>query len=172
MLKSNWQLTFSPGSSPWVLVSYGDRLDEELQPVGTGLLENTPILESPDPFLRDGFNFSYQFSFTVHQKLATDALARAAMLDQLILFATLGVAPLKLQLYGTTATHYEYAQAKITSMTPGIRPVGLGWRSLRFEITAAGLYAVEALVYGYSVHSNIKTPHARQTITHAAMGGT
>lgn len=140
-ISSNWKLTFDPfGSSPIVLLNFGDDIEGEIRfPYRRGL-EVVEITEAAVPFLRLKGNSFLEFSFEVYGVETTDALARQAIMQSLMDVEPLGKAPLKVEVFGITDRFWLFTSAVINELDPGrFLETAKPRLSKRYAVTAAGL---------------------------------
>ena len=139
---SNWRITFSPASSPKVLVAYGDEIEAEPNwPLRRGL-EVVPLADATAPFLRVSGNDLVTFGFTVYQDESLDTDARRKIMESLVSVGGYGKRPLKIEINGITDRYWEYANSFITDHDPMRSVDGLGRIAKRYSIVAAGLSQV------------------------------
>jgi hypothetical protein len=118
-ISSNWKLTFSPASSPKVLLDYGDKIEGELRfPLSKGM-EVVDLVDSEAPFLRDNGNNTYQIQFEVYTDEALDKTARQRVMESLIAVGAYGRAPLRIQVSGITDRYWQFANSFVREHNPG-----------------------------------------------------
>ena len=144
-VRSNWRFTFDPAGTARVLVAYNDLIDSE--PVWSlrKSLAVTQLDEAAAPFLRAGGNAVVSFSLKVYTDETLDSLARRELLESLIAVAPLVKKPLKVEVFGITATYWQFANSYITEHTPVREIEAVLPRLCRsYSITATGLARVGA----------------------------
>jgi hypothetical protein len=92
----------------------GDAMEEELRFSIRKGLEIVELENSDSPFLRPRKNVAYQFDFSRRIIAASDAAARAALLDWLITLAPLGKKPLKVEFTGDN-DYWTFANSFVTA---------------------------------------------------------
>lgn len=141
-LISEWRITFSPASSPRVLVAYDDEIDAEPNwPLRRGL-EVVPLADAAMPFLRVTGNDVVTFGCTVYQDEALDATARRKIMESLISVGSYGKRPLKIEVRGIVDRYWQFAESYVTDHDPMRSTDGLGRIAKRYSIVAAGLSQV------------------------------
>ena len=144
-VRSNWKFTFDPAGTARVLVAYNDLLDGEPAWSLRKNLVVTQLDEAAAPFLRAGGNAVVSFSLKVYTDETLDSLARRELLESLIAVAPLVKKPLKVEVFGITATYWQFANSYITEHTP-VREIDSSRARLvkTYSITATGLVRVGA----------------------------
>lgn len=143
MILSNWKLTFDPAGTPLVLLAYGDAIEGELRfPLKRGL-EVVPLADAPAPFLRATGNSVVTIEFDVFPYLATDALARAAVMQSLITADALAKKPLKVEVSGVTDKYWLFSTSYLSDHNPGRRLQSARARLVKsYTLTCTGLSEV------------------------------
>ena len=113
MIASDWKLTLDPGSTPLVLLDYGQMLDRELAFSGQRGVRVTPLVRSAAPHLQDGKNVSVTLSFRVHLSAASWALARAAAMATALAALAKAKAPLRVATTGISG-YTQYAECLVS----------------------------------------------------------
>lgn len=141
MLSSPWKISF--GTSPVVILDFGERLLEEIDWGGARVGEVVNLVDGAAPFIRDAKNVSYKIKFSVQRDSGSDIDSRTAMLDGLIAFAGRTAAILKVQAAGiATFPYWQFSRCLITANNFKGLTYGLGRNLTTYEITAAGLAKV------------------------------
>ena len=123
-IESNWRITFDPGGTPLVLLAYGDEIEGEPRyPLGRGL-EVVALVDAAAPFLRPTGNSAINLKLDIYKPAASDAAARAEVLDSLIAVNVLGRKPLKIEVLGITDRYWLFANCYIPTYEPGRSPEG------------------------------------------------
>lgn len=112
MLSSNYTLTYDPAGTPVVLVTVGDMLESELEFSLQKSVEVVELIDAAAPFIRVGKNAVVTFQVRRYTTAATDADARAAVLNALITAQTATKKPLKIQVSGSSG-YWQFANATI-----------------------------------------------------------
>ena len=142
-IESNWRITFDPGGTPLVLLAYGDEIEGEPRyPLGRGL-EVVALLDAAAPFLRPTGNSSVTLTLDIYKPAASDAAARAEVLDSLIAIDLLGRKPLKLEVLGITDRYWQFANCFIATFDPGRSPEGMPNTAVKtYTLTCTGFSRV------------------------------
>lgn len=139
LLYSLYKVTFSPGSSPLVLINYGDYIDQELAVVLDRAFEVIDPVDATDVFIRDGKTAKYEFSFKVYKTESLDLTARVAALQSLITVAALGKKPLKIELQGHSGHYWQFASCGIKRHVPvKVQSQGRVRWSRQYDVVASG----------------------------------
>ena len=119
MISSNWKLTYDPAGTPLVLVAFDALIEEELDMALEKTAEVVQLVDAAAPFIRVGKNAVVTFSVRViSESPATDAAARAAVLDSLIAAQTATKKPLRIEVAGNTVDYWQFAAATVKRHAP------------------------------------------------------
>ena len=118
MISSCYKLTYDPAGAATVILDYGDRIADELEPELSKLVEIVPLIDAPAPFIRIGKNASTTLTIVRATDAPSDKEARAAILDSIIAAQTATKKPLKIEVYGYTDRYWQFAAASITNHKP------------------------------------------------------
>ena len=119
MISSNFKLTYDPAGAATVILSYGDRIGDELEMSLTKTVEIVALVDGVEPFLRVGKNAETSFSFIRALDAATDMAARAAMLDSIIAAQSATKKPLKIEINGyADGRYWQFSNASVVSHKP------------------------------------------------------
>ena len=142
-IASNWRITFDPAGTPLVLLAYGDEIEGEPRwPLGRGL-EIVPLVDSGWPFLRPSGNATVTLSLDIYKPAASDAAARAEVLDSLLAVHQLARAPLKIEVLGITDRYWQFAKCCIPTFNPGYFLDGLPNQHVKnYQLTCTGFSRV------------------------------
>jgi len=142
-IESNYRLTFDPAGTPLVLLAYGDEIEGEPRyPLGRGL-DVVNLIDAAWPFLRPTGNSSVQLKIDIHKPAASDAAARAEVLDSLIAINLLGRKPLKIEVLGITDRYWLFANCYIPNFDPGRSLEGAPNTHVKsYSLTCTGLSRV------------------------------
>lgn len=119
MISSNWKLTYDPAGTPLVLVAFDQLIEAELDLALEKTVEVVQLVDAAAPFIRVGKNAVASFSVRVISEApATDAAARAAVLDSLVAAQTATRKPLRIEVAGNTADYWQFANATVKRHAP------------------------------------------------------
>ena len=139
LLSSLYKVTFSPSSSPLVLVNYGDYIDQELAMVLDRAFEVIDPVDDADVFIRDGKSARYEFSFRVYKAETLDLTARVAAMNSLITVAGLGKKSLRIELQGHSGHYWQFASCGIKRYAPvKVQSYGKARWSKQYDVVASG----------------------------------
>jgi hypothetical protein len=116
---SNWKLTLDPTGTPLVLVTYGDKLLDEIQFSASRGYQVIPLVRAAAPRIQDGKNVSYTLGISRYDQASTDADARKALMQAMITALTGTPKELKLEVSGITDRYWKFAKALVTDYAPG-----------------------------------------------------
>ena len=139
-VKSLYKLTFSPASSPVVLLDFGQWVSEELVIDLDKAVELVPLADAKDVFIRDALTSVWNFSIKTYTTEALDLDARVAAMQSQIAVSALGKKPLKLEINGYAGHSWQWASCAITKHRPVrvLQSAVARWER-QFDIVATGL---------------------------------
>jgi len=119
MISSNFKLTYDPAGSATVILNYGDRIGDELEPALAKTVEVVTLVDADAPFIRIGKNAVTTFSVIVATDKTTDKEARAAMLDSIIAAQAATKKPLRIEINGyADGRYWQFSNATIITHKP------------------------------------------------------
>ena len=143
MIESRWKLTLDPTGTPRVLLDFGERIEGELPWQLEHAFEAIPLIDTDWQFLRDDGNALVSLDFSIFRIGADDVSARAAVMDGLVAYSTLPLAPLRVQLATSAGLvagyYYQFAQCGVKSYAPQRAGEGMrAYHSHRYSLLCSG----------------------------------
>lgn len=140
LIHSLHKLTFSPATSPLVILDYGQFIDQELAFSLAKAVEVINPVDATDAFIRDGKSSVWKAQIKTYSTESLDLDARVAAMQSHISIAALGKKPLRVQIQGHSGHYWQFADCMITGHTP-VRELlrsKVRW-SRTWDIVASGL---------------------------------
>jgi len=140
LISSLHKLTFSPASSPLVILDYGQMIDQELAFSLAKAVEVIDPVDAADAFIRDGKSCIWKAQIRTYSTESLDLDARVAAMQSHLAVAALGKKPLRVQIQGYAGHYWQFADCMITAHTP-VRELlrsKVRW-SRTWDIVASGL---------------------------------